>query len=68
MEKFRLDRTAFKAQTLEEAARHSEYYKKLPWQERLQIANYLNSVAYNYDLNNPPKMDKTKFSVKSIFS
>ncbi|MCA6496396.1 MAG: hypothetical protein IM558_01600 [Chitinophagaceae bacterium] len=68
MEKFLLDRTAFKAQTLEEAARHSEYYKKLTWQERLQIANYLNSVAYNYDLNNPPKMDKTKFSVKSIFS
>lgn len=68
MEKFRLDRTAFKAQTLEEAARHSEYYKKLTWQKRLQIANYLNSVAYNYDLNNPPKMDKTKFSVKSIFS
>ena len=68
MEKFRLDRTALKAQTLEEAARHSEYYKKLTWQERLQIANYLNSVAYNYDLNNPPKMDKTKFSVKSIFS
>ena len=68
MEKFRLDRTAFKAQTLEEAAQHSEYYKKLTWQERLQIANYLNSVAYNYDLNNPPKMDKTKFSVKSIFS
>ena len=68
MEKFRLDRTAFKAQTLEEAARHSEYYKKLTWQERLQIANYLNSVTYNYDLNNPPKMDKTKFSVKSIFS
>ncbi|MFN9590049.1 MAG: hypothetical protein ACK56A_06630 [Bacteroidota bacterium] len=68
MEKFRLDRTAFKAQTLEEAAQHSEYYKKLTWQERLQIADYLNSVAYNYDLNNPPKMDKTKFSVKSIFS
>ena len=68
MEKFRLDRTAFKAQTLEEAAQHSDYYKKLTWQERLQIADYLNSVAYNHDLNNPPKMDKTKFSVKSIFS
>ncbi|MFM7357223.1 MAG: hypothetical protein ACKO1T_01470 [Sediminibacterium sp.] len=68
MEKFRLDRTAFKAQTFEEAAQHSEYYKKLTWQERLQIAEYLNSVAYNYELNNPPKMDKTKFSVKSIFS
>ncbi|MFN9803144.1 MAG: hypothetical protein ACK54Y_04905 [Bacteroidota bacterium] len=68
MEKFRLDRTAFKAQTLKEAAQHSDYYKKLTWQERLQIADYLNSVAYNYDLNNPPKMDKTKFSVKSIFS
>lgn len=68
MEKIRLDRTLFKAQTLEDADKHSDYYKKLSWQERLEVAAYLNSVAYNYDLNNPPCMDKTQFSVKSIFS
>jgi hypothetical protein len=66
MVNFKLDRTAFKAQTLKEAANHATVYKKLSWQERLKIAAYLNSVAYNFDLNNPPKMDKTKFSAKSI--
>lgn len=61
MKTFRLDRTAFKAQTAEEAADHASYYAKLTWQERLAIAAYLNSVAYNYPLHQPPKMDKTKF-------
>ena len=66
MNSFKLDRTAFKAQTLKEAANHATAYKKLSWQERLKVATYLNSVAYNFDLNNPPKMDRTKFSAKSI--
>lgn len=65
MNGFKLDRTTFKGQTLQEAASHAEYYKKLNWQDRLKVAAYLNSVAYNYDFNNPPKMDKTKFSTKS---
>jgi len=63
---YRLDRTAFKAQTAEEANKaDSIYYKNLSWQERMRIANYLNSVAYNYPENNPPKMDKTVFSVRT---
>lgn len=66
MDRFKLDRTAFKAQTQQEASNHAAIYKKLSWQERLRIAGYLNSVAYNYDINNPPRMDRTKFSVKSI--
>ena len=66
MDSFKLDRTAFKGHTQQEAANHSDYYKKLSWQERLKIAAYLNSVAYNYDMNNPPRMDKTKFAVKSM--
>lgn len=62
---YRLDRTAFKAQTAEEATKsHAEYYRTLTWQERLRIANYLNSIAFNFPVNNPPKMDKTKFSVR----
>lgn len=63
---FRLDKTAFKAQTAEQAtSSHAFYYKTLSWQERLRIANYLNSIAYNYPENNPPRLDKTKFSVRS---
>ncbi|WP_295721870.1 hypothetical protein [Mucilaginibacter sp.] len=66
MSDFRLDRTAFKAQTAKEAADQTAYYKQLTWQERLRIANYLNSVAYNYPENNPPRMDKTVFSIRTI--
>lgn len=68
MDQFKLDRTAFKAQTLEEASNHAVYYKKLTWQERLKVTAYLNSVAYNFDMSNPPRMDRTKFSTKSLGS
>ena len=63
---YRLDRTAFKAQTAKEAsASHAEHYKKLSWQERLRIANYLNSIAFNFPEDNPPRLDRTKFSVRA---
>ena len=65
MAKFRLNRNAFKAQTADEAANHAGYYKNLSWQERMGIAAYLNSVAFNYPLNHPPRLDRTKFSVRS---
>ncbi|MBD1393962.1 hypothetical protein [Mucilaginibacter glaciei] len=64
MSNFRLDRTAFKAQTAKEASNHAAYYKSLTWQERLKIANYLNSIAFNYPENEPPRMDKTAFSIR----
>ncbi len=62
---YKLDRTAFKAQTVKEAANHATYYKSIAWQERLRIMNYLNSIAYNYPENDPPKMDKTAFSIRA---
>jgi hypothetical protein len=66
MSEYRLDRTAFKGQTAEEAVKsQAEYYRSLTWQERLRVANYLNSVAYNYPENNPPRLDRTAFSVRS---
>jgi hypothetical protein len=66
MNSYPLDRTAFKAQTAEEAVKsQAAYYKSLTWQERLRIANYLNSIAYNYPENEPPKMDKTVFKIRS---
>ncbi|WP_051960147.1 hypothetical protein [Sphingobacterium sp. ML3W] len=62
---FRMDRTAFKAQSAVEAANHAQYYIKLSWQQRLQIAFYLNSIAFNFSLDNPPRMDKTRFKATS---
>jgi hypothetical protein len=54
MSYYRLDRTAFKAQTAEEASDHASYYKTLTWQERIKIANHLNSIAYNYPVLSSP--------------
>lgn len=66
MDNYRLDRTAFKAQTVDEATKNQAlYYKRLTWQERLRIANYLNSVAYNYPENDPPRVNKAIFSIRS---
>jgi hypothetical protein len=65
MSEYRLDRTKFQAHTAEKAADHASYYKKLSWQERLRIALYLNSMAYNFPENHPPRMDKTKFKATS---
>lgn len=63
---YRLNRNAFKAHTASEASKaHAIYYKTLTWQERLIIANYLNSIAFNFPENNPPKLDRTKFSVSA---
>lgn len=65
MPDYRLDRSAFKAQTAAEAADHSSYYKQLTWQERLRVSAYLTSKAYNYPVDNPPRMDKTAFKASS---
>ena len=62
----KLDRTAFSATTAEEAPKiQAKYYKSLTAKQRGEIANYLNSIAFGYEENNPPKMDKTVFSVRS---
>jgi hypothetical protein len=65
MSAYRLNRNAFKGQTFEEASSHAGYYKTLTWQERLRITAYLNSVAFNYSENNPPRLEKSQFKVRS---
>lgn len=65
MATYRLDRTAFKAHTVNEAADHAPYYKKLNFVERLKIAAYLNSVAFDYPEDCPPKLDRTVFSARA---
>jgi hypothetical protein len=64
MDPFKLDRTAFKHQTVEEAAHQFHYWQTKSYADRLRAANYLNSVAYNYDLNNPPKLDRAFFHIR----
>ncbi len=64
MEEFRLDRTAFFVGTHEEVEdkdRQEDY--SMTHIERLKSAFYLNSVAYNFDINNPPKLDRTHFEI-----
>jgi hypothetical protein len=60
----RLDRTAFKHQTLQEASHNLEYWKNQSYRKRLEAANYLNSVAYNFDVDSPPRLDKTYFKIR----
>ncbi|MCX6187954.1 MAG: hypothetical protein NTU43_13360, partial [Bacteroidetes bacterium] len=59
-----LDRSAFKKQSLKEADDNLAYWQNKTYEERLAAAFYLNSVAYNFDINNPPRMDKSVFSMR----
>ena len=63
---FKLDRTAFKPQTMADAANHKSFYLQMTWQERLSVTAYLNSIAFQYDLNSPPRMNRNHFSVKTL--
>ena len=64
MTPYRLDRTAFSAQTVEEASNKYGYWKQQSYAERLRASFYLNSVAYNFDINNPPRIDRTAFKTR----
>ncbi|MDQ3108794.1 MAG: hypothetical protein M3R17_02775 [Bacteroidota bacterium] len=61
---FKLDRTAFRATNHKEKGNDLSYWKSKTNEERLAAAFYLNSVAYNFDINNPPRMDRTVFSMR----
>lgn len=63
-QKFRLDKTAFKINSFKEADEAMQDYSNYTIKERLQIAYYLTSVAYRFDMDHPPRMDKTIFSIK----
>jgi hypothetical protein len=58
------DKTAFEMRSSKEMKPAINYWKDKTPEERLEAACYLNSVAYNFDINNPPKMDKTVFSMR----
>jgi hypothetical protein len=62
---FKLDRTSGKGLTHDQASKDAILYlKQKTIEERLKIAMYLNSIAYNFDVNNPPRMDKSVFKAR----
>jgi hypothetical protein len=67
MSSYRMDKIPFNAKQAAEAAKgNAAYYKTLTWQERLLVANYLNSIKYNYPENEPPRLDRTYFKAWSM--
>ena len=65
VKKYKLDRSAIQGKNASEPVRYGEDHQKLTWLERLRIHRYLNSIAYGFDIENPPRMDKTAFSIRS---
>lgn len=63
---FRLDRSAFHAGSHEQNAKYHASHQPVTPDERLRAAVYLNSVAYGYDIDNPPRMDRTCFSARKL--
>lgn len=62
---FRLDRTAFHAGTHAQAEAYHRQQEPETLVERLRVAMYLNSVVFNFDVNNPPRLDRTAFSCRA---
>lgn len=62
---FKFDRTAFKAMTANEADYEMQNTSNLSSEERLRISMYLNSIAFNFSVDTPPKLDKTVFEARS---
>ena len=63
---YKLDRNAFQAMTAAEADEYQRNYSKESIEQRLEIALYLTSIAYDFDMNNPLRMDKTIFSAHKL--
>ncbi len=62
--KFEFDRSAFEMHSHETNEPAINYWKNKTIEERLAAAFYLNSVAYNFDINSPPAFDRTAFSMR----
>jgi hypothetical protein len=56
-----MDRTAFKQQSLREAADHQSAYRNALLEEQAENFKYLMSVAFGFVGQPWPKMDKQQF-------
>lgn len=64
MSKYRLDKSYFKAQSFQEADEQKVYWSQKDVKERLRAAWYLISCAYGFKLEDPPRLDKSIFSMR----
>jgi hypothetical protein len=60
----KLDRTAFKMGNHQSSGDNKVFWASQSINERLKAAYYLNSVAFNFDINNAPKIDRTVFGMR----
>lgn len=60
----KLDRAYSSTYSFKTAKKEIEHYKGYSIEEISAVFNYLNSVAYDYPIKNPPRMDKTIFSYR----
>ena len=60
----KLDRTAFKRQTAEEASNTTEYWRQQSDAFKLRSAYHLSLRAFGYDPENEPRLDRTVFSMR----
>ena len=58
---YKLDRNSFSAYKAEEQKSDYQSWKDTSLEDRLRAANYLNSMAYDYEFDAPPRLDKTIF-------
>ena len=61
---FKLDRKAHSSGKITDFKKESDNYKNFTLEEIGEVFSYLQSVAYNYPIDKPLKMDKTIFSVR----
>ena len=61
---YKLDRTAFAIKSFEDASCNADYWRKQTPAERLRAATWLSFRAFGLDPENPPRMDKTLFSMR----
>ena len=61
---FRLDRTAHASGKITDFKKESDNYKNMNFLQIGEVFAYLQSVAYNYPINQPLKMDRTVFSFR----
>ena len=62
----RMDRTAFKRQTVAEASNTVAFWRQKSDTEKIQAAYHLSLRAWGYDPENEPRLDRTKFSMRKL--
>lgn len=61
---FKLDRTSHSSGKITDFKKESDNYKKMNLVQIGEVFAYLQSVSYNYPINQSLKMDRTVFSVR----